>query len=276
MKKSSTCLASLSIQRIVPLFLILMIATTSCQSSASHITPAPTPQCVEPTLTLGTAKYRVDSVTREKDTFPEIPKNKKGGAFWVEGTTVNYVFGLGPDKDNLALNSVLKAGDPAVIVWADCSTDEYVVKSVETTTSDDLSIFDQSSGGITVYVQDSSSILLIRGERPVTQSAETPVPLPENAIQIDLSILEFTQPDEQTLSFRIMLTNQGAQTITLTDKDIALIAADGSETPPQTMTPTLPQELRPGDIIPLNLTFPKPQGNSAVLRIFDVTFEEYF
>jgi len=259
------------------LFVVTAVALTGCRSLAvSHITPAPTPQCVEPALTLGAAKFRVDSVAREKDTFPEIPKNKKDVAFWVEGTTVNYVFGLSPEKENLALNTILKTGDPAIIAWADCSTDEYVVKSIETIPTNDLNIFDQSSGGITVYAQDKSTTLIIHGERPVIQSNEKSEPTPENAIQIDLQILSFSQPDNQTLSFRIMLTNQGGQTITLTDKDIALVAADGSETPPQKMTPALPQELRPGDIIPLNLTFPKPQGASAVLRIFDVTFEEYF
>src|SRR5688572_16506243 len=63
---------------------------------ASHITPAPSPQCVEPTLTLGTTKFRMDSVTREANSFPDIPPRKQDIAYWVEGTTVNYVFGLSP------------------------------------------------------------------------------------------------------------------------------------------------------------------------------------
>ena len=264
------------IRRVIPFLLILAVLISSCELPLQSGTPVPTPQCIEPTLTLGALTFRVDSVTREADAFPEIPKRKNEVAFWVEGTTVNYVFGFSPTKDNLALNTVLKAGDPAVIAWADCGTDEYVVKSVDAGQQIDLNLFNQSSGGFTIYVQSETASLIIRGERPIIQSKETAAPLPENAIQIDLQILEFTQPDAQTLSFRIMLTNQGAQTITLTDKDVALIAADGSETPPQTMTPELPQELNPGDIIPLTMTFPKPQGTSAVLRIFDVTFEEYF
>ena len=257
---------------------MILFGVTACQSGSiqNYITPAPTPQCVEPTLTLGTTTFHMETVKREANNFPEIPQNKKDVAFWVEGTTINYVFGLSPTPDNLALNTALKAGDPAIINWADCSKDEYVVKSIENAKTGDNTIFDQSRGGITVYVQDNSSLLLIRGGRPVIQSEETLAPTPENAIQIDLQILDFSQPDNQTLSFQIAVTNQGTQTITLTDKDVALVAADGSETPPKTMTPVPPQELKPGDTITPNLTFPKPQGTSAVLRIFDVTFEEYF
>jgi hypothetical protein len=262
---------------IFPFMFIIAILLASCNLPFLQSgTPVPTPQCIEPSIKLGDAKFRVDSISREADTFPEIPKRNGDTAFWVEGTTVNYVFGLSSTKDNLALDTILKTDDPIVIAWADCSTDEYVVSSVDTAEASDLNIFDQSSGGVTVYVQGESGTLVIHGERPTVQSADTLEPLSEDAPQIDLQILEFTQPDDQTLSFRIMITNQGAETITLTDKDVALISSDGSETPPLTMTPDLPQELRPGDIIPLVMTFSKPQGTSAILRIFDITFEEYF
>ncbi len=260
------------------LLVIAIISTTACQSSLfeSHITPAPTPQCVEPTLTLGTIKFGIGSVTREADGLPKIPENKKDTAFWVEGTTINYVFGLSPTKDHLNLNTMLKAGDPIVINWADCSRDDYVVASVETIEPNDASFFDQSSGGVTVYVQNESATLVIHGERPVVQSNEIPEATSESSIQIDLQILDFTQPDDQTIQFRINLTNQGANAITLTDEDIALIADNGPEVAALKIEPVMPQELRPGDILPLTLIFPKPQGTSAVLRIFDVTFEEYF
>jgi hypothetical protein len=263
--------------RLCIALIILATGVTSCSGLfQSHITPAPTPQCVEPTLTLGTANFRVDSITREANKFPEIPKRKNEIAFWVEGTTVNYVFGLSPTEENLSLDTVLQSGDPIVISWADCSKDEYIVKSIDSVQALDADIFDQTAGGITVYVQDDSTNLVIRGERPSVQSAETATPLPADAIQIDLQILEFTQPDDQTIQFKIMLTNQGVQAITLTEDDISLMTTNGPEVSPQTIEPILPQEINPGDSLPLALTFPKPQGNSAVVRIFDVAFEYYF
>ena len=268
---------SIKVYRLCIALIILATGITSCSGLfQSHITPAPTPQCVEPTLTLGTVNFRVDPVTREANGFPEIPGRKKEMAYWVEDTTINYVFALSPTKENLALNTVLKSGDPIAITWADCSKDEYVVKSIESVQALNADIFDQAAGGVTVYVQADSASLLIHGERPIVQSAETPVPTDENAILVDLEILEFTQPDDQTIQFRIMLTNQGARAITLTGDDISLITANGPEVSPLTIEPVLPQELNPGDSLPLTLSFSKPQASSAVLRIFDVTFEYYF
>ena len=268
---------SIKIYRLSIALIMLATGVTSCSGLfQSHITPAPTPQCVEPTLTLGTVNFRVDPVTREANGFPEIPGRKKEMAYWVEDTTINYVFALSPTKENLALNTVLKSGDPIAVTWADCSKDEYIIQSIDTVNAGDTGIFDQSTGGITVYVQDDSASLVIHGERPIVQSAETATPLPADAIQIDLQILEFTQPDDQTIQFQIMLTNQGARAITLTEEDIALMTADGPEVSAQSIEPVLPQDLNPGDSLTTTLTFPKPQGNSSVLRIFDVTFEYYF
>lgn len=262
---------------IAILLTMLAFVMTACESpfSPSRITPAPTPQCVEPTLTLGTLAFKVDSVTREANAFPEIPR-KRDMAYWVEGTTIHYVFGLGATRDNLGLNTVLKAGDPAIITWADCTRDEYVIQSIDAFQPNDLSLFDQTSGGITVFVQDRAAGLVIRGGRPILQAEETPIPLPEDAIQVDLQILEFSQPDDQTINFRILITNQGARTITLTMDDVAMFVENVPEVPPRSVEPALPQELQPGDLLPLSLTFPKPQAPSAVLRIFDVTFEYYF
>ena len=260
------------------MLIILVTTTASCQSPlfGARGTPVPTPQCVEPTLTLGSLKYRVESITREADGFPDIPKSKKDVAYWVEGTTINYSFGLSPTKENLALDSIIKAGDPITINWADCSEDEYVVESVDKDQPNGLNIFDQTTGGITIYVQTDSSSLVIRGERPVIQSLDTPEPSTET-VQVDISILDMTESEDHlSVTFRLLITNQGAQAVTLTSNDLSLTVENNPEVSPTLVTPTLPQEFRPGDIIPVSATFPKPQALSAVLRIFDITFEYYF
>ena len=260
------------------MLIILVTTTASCQSPlfGARGTPIPTPQCIEPSLTLGTMKYRVESTTREADGFPEIPKRKKDVAYWVEGTTINYVFSLSPTKENLALDSIIKAGDPITINWADCSTDEYIVKSVEAAQAGDLTLFDQSTGGITVFMLTNSSGLVIRGERPSVQSLDTPEPSTDT-VQLDISILDMTESEDHlSVTFRLLITNQGAQAVTLTSNDISLTVENHPEVFPTLVTPTLPQEFRPGDIIPVSATFPKPQAPIAVLRIFDITFEYYF
>ena len=82
--------------------------------------------------------------------------------------------------------------------------------------------------------------------------------------------------DHQSVTFRLLITNQGGQAITLTGNDISLMVENNPEVFPTLVTPVLPQEFRQGDIIPVTATFPKPQAPSAVLRVFDITFEYYF
>jgi hypothetical protein len=262
------------------IFLMLLVTfagTSSCSiPNLAFKAPAPTPQCVEPSLTLGTLKFQVASVKRSADSFPEIPNGKQDIAYWVEGTTVNYVFGIGPIKDNLALNSVLKVGDPIAITWADCSKDDFVVKSIESVPSGDLTLFDQSKGGVTVFVRSDSSNLVIRGQRPITESVETPIPTDANATQLDIQFSDLTPPDNQTVNIGLDITNKGAQAVMLTNNDISLTTENGPQVFPSTVEPALPQEIQPGGSMTLAVTFPKPQASSAVLKILDVTLDYYF
>lgn len=261
----------------IVLFTLLVFIISSCQSfsSVNHVTPAPSPQCVQPALTLGSMKYEIKPISREPNTFPEISKPKKDVAYWVEDTTVNYVFALSPTKDNLALNTVLKTGDPTVINWADCSKDEYAVQSMETIPSGNQKIFDQTSGGITIYVPGDSSTLVIRGERPTVQPAETAAPVPTSEFQVDISLLDSPPADSQTVKIALEITNRGSKAISVDQEDISLTVNSNPEVFPSSTEPVLPQELKPGVPLQIIVTFPKPQASSAILRIFDTTFDYY-
>jgi hypothetical protein len=243
---------------------------------ATQTQVVPTPQCIEPTLTLGTAILHVKTVPNNSNAFPPIPQDTPDTAYWVEGTTINYVFGLSPIGNNLILNTSLKAGDPAVINWADCSKDEYVINSIDMAQPNDLNIFNQSAGGITVYVRTDASNLVIRGERPIIQSAETPLPTDVNAIQLDIQFSDLTPPDNNSVKIGLNITNRGAQTVTLTNNDISLTVENGPQVFPLAVEPALPQDIQPNGMITLAITFPKPGVNSAVLRILDTTVDYYF
>ncbi len=250
---------------------IMQFAVATTQTPA-----APTPQCIEPTLTLGTNTFHVKTIPNNPNVFPVLPQNKPDNAYWVEGTTVNYVFGLSPVGNNLTLNTSLKAGDPMVINWGDCSKDEYVVKSVDIGQPDDLNIFDQSTGGITVYVQISASTLLIHGERPVVQPVETAVSASTSEFQIDVAFSDQPAPDAQTVKIGLTITNKGAQAITLNNNNISLTVQNNPEVFPSLVEPVLPQQIDPGNSVQIVVTFPKPQASSAVLKVLDTTVDYYF
>jgi hypothetical protein len=245
-------------------------------ASATPTRVVPTPICIEPTLTLGATTFHVKSIPGDLSSYPSIPQDTPDAAYWLEGTTINYVFALSPTNNNLVLNTTLNAGDPVVINWADCSKDEYVVKSIDTVAPGDLNIFDQTTGGVTVYVRTDSSSLVIRGEHPIIQSAETPLATDANAIQIDIQFSDLTPPDNTSVKIGLNITNKGTQTVTLTNNDISLTAENGPQVFPLAVEPALPLEIQPGGNVSIAVTFPKPQANSAVLRILDATFDYFF
>jgi hypothetical protein len=125
-----------------------------------------------------------------------------------------------------------------------------------------------------VFVPADPSMLVIRGERPVQQVAETTVPA--SGIQFDLTLLNPSAPDDKTVKIGFALNNTGSQPITLTDKDISLTTANGSEIFPATVEPSLPHEIQPGNSLSIYATFPKPAESSAVLRVLDVTLDYHF
>ena len=240
--------------------------------------PVPTPQCIEASLTLGSTRYRIESVTRKADAFPEIPANDPNIAYWLEGTNIKYVFALSPTTGNLGLTNLLKTGDPALITWADCSQDEYRIKSSEIAQASDKTIFDQSSGGLLVYLRTdvTTPMLVFRAERPVIQPLGTDQTPSVNSAQLDIQInYDLAAPDAGSVKIGLSITNQGTESITLTNTDLSLTVESQEPEFPLIVEPGLPMEILPGKTITLAATFPKPQANIAVLKILDITFDYY-
>ena len=240
--------------------------------------PVPTPQCVEPTLTLGAAKFVIQSLARAADGSIAVPGDKPDVAYWVEGTNVNYVFGLSPTPNNLALKTTLKTGDEATIVWADCGTDEYVVKEIEAGQINDSTLFDQSSGGLSVFVQASLSSggLIIRAGRPEAAIIDTPVP-DENEIQAEMSFLDTTtSPDGVTVTIGVSILNTGKQAISLSESNISLTPENAAPLALVSVEPALPLEIKPGVSETFHMTFPRPATSTAVLKILSFSVDYYF
>jgi hypothetical protein len=243
------------------------------------VTPPPTPPCIQPTLTLGTTKFRVETIARAADGSIPVPQDKPDVAYWVAGTNARYVFALSPTASNLALKTTLKSGDAANIRWGDCSTDEYVVNAVESGSTNDAKLFDQSTGGITVLIQPASSAegIVITGGRPQAQATEPASPTEENAIQAELSFLETkTSPDGKTLTLSVAVKNAGDKSFTLSTNDISLTVGDAAPAPPLGVDPALPQEVKPGASETFHITFAKPAGNTAVFKLLTFSADIYF
>ena len=241
--------------------------------------PTPTFPCGEPTLTLGATKFQIKTIARAADGSLAVPADAPNAAYWVEGTNANYVFALNSTPGNLALESSLQAGDQADILWGDCSTEEYVVKIVAGGQPDASALFDQSSGGITVFAQTGPSAvsLVIRGGRPEAQVVDTPSPTDANAVQAEISFGDTTtSPDGQTVSLSLSIKNTGATVIALTPNDISLTVEGAEPLAPVSVEPSLPIEIQPGASESFTITFLKPAANTAVFRILDFSVDIFF
>jgi hypothetical protein len=240
--------------------------------------PIPTPACVEPSLTLGTLRFRIESIARAADGSLAAAPSNPGVAYWVEGTVINYVFALSPSAENLALRDTLKVGDEATITWADCMTDTYQVESVESSVPDLASLTAQSSGGLTAYAgEPGGSGLLITAARPRVEAPETPEPTEEGAVQADMAFGETTvSADGSTITMGVTITNTGSIAFSLTTADLSLTPEGGQEQAPLSVEPALLQEIAPGAGVTLRITFAHPGTKVAVLRILDIMVEQYF
>ena len=92
--------------------------------------PTATPPCVQPSLSVGPASYRIESEPlRAGGELPAYPVDPTV-AYWIEGTSPNYVLLLNPDQQNQMAVASLQAGMPVSANWADCTVDSYIVQAV--------------------------------------------------------------------------------------------------------------------------------------------------
>ncbi len=131
------------------------------------LNPIPLPKCIQPLLKIGSLQFPIKSIARVADGSIPIP-DKSDIAWWVQGTTVNYVFEVNPVSAGAAALANINIDDHLTIAWADCTTDDYVANTIATEAPVDSSIFDQTYGGLTIFVPGSATTaqLLIRGVRP--------------------------------------------------------------------------------------------------------------
>jgi hypothetical protein len=243
--------------------------------------PVPTPQCVQPTLTLGTQKFSIQSLARAADGSVTVPPAAgEDLAYWVEGTNATFVFVLGQAALPRLQNASLKVGDDITIVWADCGKEDYVVSAVEPGRADAAALFDQSIPGMRVFAQSSASGegIIIHGARPENPTAAvTPELTAVGATQAEVSFLDNAiSADGKTLHISVAIKNTGSTPIMLAETDISLAPGDGAEMPPASVTPALPQPIIPGESQTFTIIFAYDGAKVEVFKLLDFSMEFYY
>lgn len=239
----------------------------------------PPPPCQTSELQLKDVKLVIQSLPHKPGAPLAIPANRPGTAFWIEGTNAHYVFALSPTGQNISLDQLLAVGDPLTINWGDCSSDEYAVASLASVVPPDEALLDQARGEVTVFVARSvrSPGWVIEGARPESLTPQAAEPTNPNAVQADVSFLgQAASADGKTLVINIEIRNTGTKPINLSEGGITLTASDGTAAQPEGVQPALPLDIQPEQSQPITLSFAKPAGNVATLKLLDFSVDLYY
>jgi len=244
------------------------------QVATPTFTPAPTPPCIQPTLSLGAYIYPFETIPiAQEDTLPS-PIGSAGSAFWLSDTFSPFVFIYEPAIRNLSLQEALVTGDLMVIQWADCGKEEFVLTDMQQGSADIQDVLAQTTPGIVVIAEPvgTSQGYVLYGERPELINPPTPASTNENTLVVDITVGQtVVSDDQQNLLTSLTITNPSHQAIIMTENDLALTVEGMESLKPVSVSPTLPQEIPADGILSLVMVFPNPGGHTAVLRVLDVT-----
>ncbi len=244
-------------------------------SQTSVAIPLP---CQEPSLTLGTNRFRIATLQRLPDGSLPLSAAQPQVAYWVEGTSPHYVFALAATPENLILLLSAQSGETLTLQWADCSQETFVVRSLQPGLADLSPFLGQPTSGVTLAINDNAGtwVVLDSGWPEAPQTAEDATSQPQG-VQAEILILEtITSADSATVVQHFSLHNLGSTAISLTIDDIALSLGDGQPWPLSDVQPPLPQTLEAGASLDFWLAFPVPPPGVVVVKILDFSLELYF
>jgi hypothetical protein len=247
---------------------------------ASLLKPAPTPACVESSLTLGTASYRIQPIKPIQDKIAAVPKDAADIAYWVQGTNVNYVFALSDAPLNLALKQSLKPGDPVTIEWANCNSSSYTLQNVVPYAGQDAELLDQSTSQVTVLLRPGSAAdsFVLRGEL-IGESLTNfePPASGSGGIQAEISLGDtVVAPDGQTITVGASVHNIGPAAFSIKKKNVSLTSGDGLAAAFVGADPALPRKIGPDETVTFGFNFARPAGSQAAFKLFDAELDVEF
>ena len=237
----------------------------------------PTPDCGSPTLVLASTTFQIETLTPGADGSITVPSDRRGIAYWVEGTDTHPVFLLSPMPENLAAMSTLTVGSTAKVTWSNCNSTTYSLSAPQEGLFSAAAVPDQSLEGITIFFQTdpSGAGFVFRGELTEAQLSTFETPVSGAAdIQAEISLLETaTSPDQATIRIGVSIQNYGQTAFTLSGTDVSLTQEDGTALAMISSEPALPKQIGPGSLETIYFFFPRPVSPTSTLRLLTVEYE---
>jgi len=226
-------------------------------------------------LQLGERTYEIKDLKTKSDGSLRVPSNSTDIAYWVDETSINYVFALNPTEENLAFLNSLKQGDQATLTWDNCNTVNFNLSTPELTDPDNATLLSQETSGITVFIPNSSDKngFMVKGELAGESINVFNTP-DASEIQAEISLLKTSSSnDKKTVEIEISILNSGPSSFTLTSNDVSLTPEGDNTVAPTDTHPSLPYEIEPGETVTMQLTFPRPSTTTATLKILSTEYD---
>lgn len=244
-------------------------------NSAAPTIVVPTADCSPPALSLGSEAFQIQTLTPAADGSLSLPTGSSGVAYWVDGTSTNYAFVLSPAPGNLAVMATITVGSPATVTWSSCDSTTYRLAAPQPGSLSAAAKPDQSVEGITIFfeTEPTGAGFVFTGELTGQQITTLNTPSARE-VQAEIGLLETrASPDGRTVTLVVSIQNYGADALTVTANDVALVQPEGTLLSPESSKPRLPEKIQVGDVRTFELTFPRPAAPMATLRVFTVEYD---
>lgn len=227
-----------------------------------------------PTLALGNQTFTIQPIKPGRDGTLKTPSGHPDRAYWVEGTDTNAVFVLGSAPETLAVAAALKAGDSALVTWANCNSIDYTLSSPFAGRLENIDYADQSVSQLIVFIQTDTAGngFLVRGE--LAQETITSFTTPDAAdVQAEFTLLGASaSSSDGTLMVSVSIYNYGQDAIVLNAEDISLTPEGGAAQPPLSAEPPLPAAISPGATTTFSFNFAWSSATTVIFKIFNTEF----
>jgi hypothetical protein len=262
--------------------------------------------CKESLLFLGERVFRIELLKPSADGSVTLPASEPGLAYVLDGSQPDYAFVLNDAPENLALLDTLKLDDKVSILWVGCQLEEPKILALNHSDNGQALNFRQSTGGITVFVQEQAAVVAAETAQPAAPiqasttppaevqpsatinvpgqptstrppastatPASTPIPPPSATdIEAEIGFLG-KQVTAATITVNISVYNYGAKAFSITVADAHLQPPGQSPVYPSSVDPALPYLIESGGRRDFTFTFPNPGGSGIVFQLFNVEY----
>jgi hypothetical protein len=235
----------------------------------------PTRECPPESLKLDEWTLTVQAASLSPEGMLPGAPTEADLAYRVQGAGERRIFLLGIEAFG-GDAAVLGAMTQAIYNDANCNTFVYRLSAAQPVQVSGTRATSLTQAELTVLIQSGAdgSGLALYGEPAAEEVNLQESPTPEaSQAQFEIEVLAVRTSDVgQIIQVKVSISNYRSQALELRAEEVSLLVEGGSALGPLSAKPALPETIRPGETVEIEIIFPKPAQGLGRLRIFMVEF----